>query len=285
MFTQEMLTDVRCPVCPTESLEVLTEEKTGECIMIGALQCASCDSGYQIRGGVSDLIPGDVQADEWRLWNEHLAGFDARRKWRIEHPDRFSTRATHRSSSLQRAFAEFTEIEAGVILDIGCGPGNFRHCFDSRRVNYWGIDPLPLPESQNFPFIRAVAEHLPFRDHMFSDLVVMAAMDHFQDIEAFCEETVRVLAPDGRLHIVQSVHDVHGPLTAVRAVVHWVKDRMELGITTTICKDAPKHMTEFRRDSFRQAMDQHFQITRESKFCKRWYSPDNLFVTMVPRAR
>ncbi|MEO2024622.1 MAG: class I SAM-dependent methyltransferase [Fuerstiella sp.] len=214
-----------------------------------------------------------------------MAGFEARRKWRDQHPDRFATKITHRSGSLQKAFAAFTNIDEGAILDIGCGPGNFRNFFSDRPVKYWGVDPLPLPESAHFRFARAVAEYLPFRDGMFTDVVVMAAMDHFQDVAAFCDETVRVLTPGGRLHIVQSVHDVHGPVTAVKAAAHWVKDRMESEATMTANKTAPKHMTEFDGDFLRHAMDLRFEITEESKYSKRWYSPDNMFVTMEPRSR
>jgi len=284
MFTEEMLTDVRCPKCTTESLGSHTSEHKGANIITGTLQCARCDTEFQILGGVPDLVPWNALSDEWKLWSDHLAGFEARRKWRDKHPDRFATKITHHSGSLQDAFAAFTKIEEGAILDIGCGPGNFRNCFANRPVDYWGVDPLPLPESEHFRFARAVAEYLPFRDGMFTDVVVMAAMDHFQDVGAFCDETVRVLAPGGRLHIVQSVHDVHGPVTAVKAAAHWVKDRMETEATTTLNKTAPKHMTEFDGDSLRHAMDLRFEITEESKYSKRWYSPDNMFVTMVPRS-
>ncbi len=284
MFTREMLADVRCPKCPTESLELVAPEEEGASIVDGELHCAACGSEYQIRGGAADLVPWDALSDQWQLWKDHLAGFDSRRQWRDRHPDRFATKITNGSSALQASFAAFTEIDEGRILDVGCGPGNFRHRFADLPVAYWGIDPLPLPESRHFSFVRAVAEHLPFRDGLFTDVVVMAAMDHFQDVEAFCDETVRVLAPGGRLHIVQSVHDVRGPVTALKAAAHWVKDCMETGVATAGENEPPKHMTEFGRDSLQRAIDLRFEITRESKFSKRWYSPDNLFLTMVPRS-
>lgn len=284
MVTQEMLADIRCPKCPQGSLELFESEMLAAHIVTGALRCAACLSDYEIRGGIPDLVPLDILSEEWDLWKNHLDGFDARRQWRNENPGRFSTRITHDSSAMQKAFASFADIAEGCVLDIGCGPGNFRHRLDDRSVQYWGIDPLPLPASQEFPFVRAVAEHLPFRDGMFTDIVVMAAMDHFHDVESFCMEAVRVLAPEGRLHIVQSVHDVRGPVTAIKGAAHWIKDRIESGETTATMKDTPKHMTEFNRSSLQSALDLCFHKLRDTKFSKRWYSPENVFLSMAARS-
>ncbi len=75
---------------------------------------------------------------------------------------------------------------------MGCGPGNFRKLL-GEDVAYYGIDPMPLAETDTFSAVRAIAEYLPLRANMFIDIVVMAALDHFQDVGAFCEEAVRVL--------------------------------------------------------------------------------------------
>lgn len=284
MFIQSMQSLVRCPKCTGHSLNVDVDDCDDKKMINGTLTCGSCNAGYELRGGVPDLVPQEVAlSDEWQLWNDHLAGFDARRKQRNEKPDSFATRITHESSKLQQAFAEFTEIQQGRILDVGCGPGNFRKCFDENEVEYWGMDPLPLPETEDFPFVRAVAEFLPFADDTFSDVIVMAAMDHFQNVDKFCEETVRILKPGGRLHLLQSIHDVSGPLTAVKSVAHSVKDMMETKATTSVSAEAPKHMTEYNRKTIQEAMDRHFETRNKSKFSKKWYSPENLFLTLTPK--
>ncbi|MEO2024623.1 MAG: Trm112 family protein [Fuerstiella sp.] len=64
MFTEEMLADVRCPKCPTESLKLFASEKNGSNITTGTLHCAGCNSEFQILGGVPDLVPSNALSDE-----------------------------------------------------------------------------------------------------------------------------------------------------------------------------------------------------------------------------
>ncbi len=160
---------------------------------------------------------------QWRMWNDHLAGFEARRRWRQEHKDHFASRLTNQSSPLQQAFSAFAQITVGPVLDVGCGPGNFRHAL-SETVQYIGIDPLPLDESTTFPFVQGVAEYLPFRDDTFAHVITMSALDHFQDVPQFFREVHRILKPGGQFHMVQSVHEIRGPVTVVKVAAHWLKD-------------------------------------------------------------
>ena len=284
MLNHRIANELRCPSCPDQALNLrVTQEEAGQ-IISGTLTCQSCSADYAVQAGVSDLVPAEVSASpEWQLWNDHLAGFAARRTTRLESPESFSTRITNKSSSLQGSFGDFVDVTEGALLDIGCGPGNFRKQFDSERVTYFGIDPLPLDETENFPFARAIAEFLPFRTDMFTDVVVMSAMDHFQGLDAFGDEVVRVLQPGGRLHIVQSIHEVRSPVTAIKTATHWVKDRLETRATQSQSQDAPKHMYEFDGRSIHTALDLRFEITAEKTYSKRWYSPENLFLSMTPR--
>jgi ubiquinone/menaquinone biosynthesis C-methylase UbiE/uncharacterized protein YbaR (Trm112 family) len=284
MITTQMVADLVCPRSPGNPLDLSVTEQRGDRIIEGRLKCSACGTTHEIRSGVADLVPGDVVSDSnWREWNEHLAGFAARRGWRHEHPDRFSSKITNRSGSLQKAFAEFVNIESGTVLDVGCGPGNFRKHLGP-EVAYYGIDPLPLIETENIPSVRAIAEYLPFRDAMFTDIVVMAALDHFQDVEAFCREAVRVLVAGGRLHIVQSIHEIRGPITAVKFAAHEIKDFLETRQTRAESRAAPKHMGEYDRKSLRETLDKWFKLTSEERFSKRWYSPENLFLTLTARS-
>lgn len=279
-----MVADLVCPRSPVDQLNLSVDEQSGNKIIAGQLTCSKCGAIHEIRSGVANLVPAEVVSDtSWQEWNEHLAGFAARREWRQEHPERFSSKITNQSGSLQKAFAEFTGITSGTVLDVGCGPGGFRQHL-SPDVAYYGIDPLPLVETDDIPSVRAIAEHLPFRDALFTDIVVMAALDHFQDVESFCREAVRVLVPNGRLHIVQSIHDVRGPITAVKFAAHEVKDFLETRQTRAESRDAPKHMGEYSRRSLSETLQKWFELKAETRFSKRWYSPENLFLTLHARS-
>lgn len=285
MITSQMLTELRCPKCPGQSLELAANQREGDKIVAGTLACSSCGDEYSIRSEVPSLVPADVfTADEWRLWNDHLAGFEERRRRRRENPGPLTPkRATTKSNPWYRRFAEFCGIDRGTVLDIGCGAGGLRQYLGA-DIEYWGLDPLPPEEVDDFFFVRAVAEYLPFCDNLFTDVIAMSAIDHFRDAEAFCKEVIRVLQPGGRLHVVQSVHEVRGPLTAIKVAAHFVKDYFDSAPTHSQSEDAPKHMKEYDGASVHQLLKKRFDVVAEHRFSKHWYSPENLFLTPNPQS-
>lgn len=279
-----MISVLCCPQCKGAELSLRVVQQEGERLTNGAIHCNTCDAEYEIREGIPDFAPRELLSSaQWRLWCDHLAGLEARRQHRQQNPGSLA-KITNRSSRLMKAFADFARIRRGTVLDVGCGPGNFRRQLDPRAVRYFGIDPLPLETTDEFYFARALAEFIPFQDGVFSDVIVMSALDHFQDLDAFFSEVARVLQPGGKLHIVQSIHDVRGPLSAVKAVTHWFKDYLEDAATRSKSAAAPKHMTEFSKSAVYQAVSRRFDVVAEGTYSKRWYSPSNLFLTMSVRS-
>jgi ubiquinone/menaquinone biosynthesis C-methylase UbiE len=216
-----------------------------------------------------------LEDEHWQQWRKHLDVFQARREFRRRDP----TSVVHRlgrGSRTQQAFAEFAAIRGGKVLDLGCGPGRFRWHLDADRVEYYGLDPIPLPEAGAFRFVRALAEHIPFKTHVFSHVVVLSAMDHFLDLEAVFKEIHRVLRPDGRVHVLQSVHDVRRP---VKLISHLVKDFVEDFLTARKKAAAPHHMTEFSLASLCGTLGSHFALERQERYSRAWYSPDKVFTS------
>jgi SAM-dependent methyltransferase len=286
MITLELISSLCCPICKASGLSTHTASCDGQRLVSGELRCTACDGKYPIRDGLADFIPRHrLTSAGWQLWLDHLGGLEARRAFRNERPTSLTTKATNQTSRLQQAFAEFTGIRNGTVLDVGCGPGNFRRHLDPAEVQYFGIDPLPLESTRDFPFAKAIAEFIPFRNGLFSDVVVMSALDHFYDLDAFFREVARVLQPAGKLHIVQSIHEVRGPITAIKTVSHWMKDHWENSATRSKNQQAPKHMAEYSKSAVHRAVERHFRVVAERAFSKRWYSPTKIFLSMevLPR--
>ena len=282
MITLDLTSSLGCPLCKSSELSPNNITTDGQRLVSGTLCCAVCDAEYPIRDGIGDFIPRQrLTSAGWQLWLDHLAGLEARRAFRNDRPTSLTTQATNQTSHLQQAFAEFTGIRSGTVLDVGCGPGNFRRHLSSAGVRYFGIDPLPLGSTRDFPFAKAIAEFIPFRDGLFSDVVVMSALDHFYDLNAFFREVVRVLQPAGKLHIVQSIHEVRGPITAIKGMSHWIKDHWENSATRSQNQRAPKHMAEYSKSAVHRAVERHFCIVAEKTFSKRWYSPTKIFLSMT----
>jgi SAM-dependent methyltransferase len=271
-----------CPTCQTSGLH-LRNEPDGDEPDACSLVCGSCKANYPIRFGHPILIPSDaLTGSEWALWRAHLDKFQARREARAAHPEPTINRLALKSRP-KRPFAAFTGIEEGTVLDVGCGNGNFRDNFDPERVQYFGLDPMALPDIGAFPFVQGLAECVPFKDDSFTDVVVLAAMDHFRDLDRFFEETRRVLRPGGRLHLLQSVHEVSGPISAIRVLAHKVKDSWEDRHTADLGRDVPKHLSEFTTRSLVERMSASFELLDSQRYAATWYSPIKLFLSFSPK--
>ncbi len=279
MMDAELLSTLWCPSCQTSALTVKGADSETDRVLL----CEGCGATFSLELGFPVLIPEDaLTGAEWELWRKHLAKFRARRRVRVENPDEPITKLASRTGA-HPAFAEFIGVDRGTILDVGCGPGKFRHHFDEERVRYVGLDPLYLPEVQDFPFVQGLAEYLPFREGTFTDIVVLAALDHFRDVDRFLEEARRVLVQGGRLHILQSVHELRGPVSAVKVVAHKVKDALEDRWTSEHGRRVPKHLEEFTRRSLVDRLRETFEMVATDRYSAKWYSPNKDFLTFEPR--
>lgn len=279
MLTTEMVPLLSCPECQAR-LRADIENQNGDKIEAGQLICDKCGNRYDIHSGIPNLVPPTVDSSEqWELWKQHLEGLDARRQerknvsGRLPHP---SGRATH------VAFFEFAGIEHGTVLDVGCGPGKLRNYLDETRVTYFGLDPLPMEESKDFRFVHALGEYIPFVDSTFTHMLVIAALDHFNDLDRFFGEARRVLKQDGSLLILQSTHDVTGPVSLVKLLVHLMKDKLDSRATTRRNAKVPKHMNEFSKSKMLDMASKYFVLDKIADFSKSWYSPRKLFVSFRP---
>jgi SAM-dependent methyltransferase len=96
----------------------------------------------------------------------------------------------------------------GPCLEIGCGEGNNLARL-SRRTECFGIDLFPrklhfaASEVPAARFAVSRAEELPFADASFQSVLIRDLLHHMENPRAVVEEAVRVLAPGGRLWLLE----------------------------------------------------------------------------------
>lgn len=105
-------------------------------------------------------------------------------------------------------------------LDIGCGPGAALEEAVKTGASVAGVDPSPAMVQRAANRVPAAevkvgaAEEIPFPDDTFSVVMNIASFHHWADREAGLVEALRVLAPEGKLHVVERVlrdgKDGHG---------------------------------------------------------------------------
>lgn len=126
-------------------------------------------------------------------------------------------------------------------LDIGCGPGAALEHAAATGAHVAGVDPSPSMVSRAARRVPEAevkvgsAEEIPFPDDRFTVVVNVASFHHWADRDEGLREVLRVLAPGGRLHIMEGQikegRDGHG-LTA--SEVDSLRARfLELGYTDT----------------------------------------------------
>jgi ubiquinone/menaquinone biosynthesis C-methylase UbiE len=108
-------------------------------------------------------------------------------------------------------FAEAVgEAPAGRVLDVACGPGIVAEVLAPYAREIVGIDATPEmirlagerftnAGLSNGRFQVALAEHLPFQEESFDQVVTRLSFHHLQDVPAVLHEIHRVLRPGGQL--------------------------------------------------------------------------------------
>jgi ubiquinone/menaquinone biosynthesis C-methylase UbiE len=112
------------------------------------------------------------------------------------------------------------------VVDIGCGPGTAVRVAAGRCANATGVDPSPtmlrfgrwlnaLGRTRNVALVQGSAERIPLPDHDATVLWALSSVHHWSNRADGLAEAVRVLAPNGRLLLVERLvkPGAHGGLT------------------------------------------------------------------------
>ena len=96
-------------------------------------------------------------------------------------------------------------------LDIGCGPGAALEHAAASGADVAGVDPSPSMVGRaakrvpNAEVRVGSAEEIPFPDGHFTVVINVSSFHHWVDRDAGLRETLRVLAPGGRLLIMEGM--------------------------------------------------------------------------------
>lgn len=96
---------------------------------------------------------------------------------------------------LKRKLKNYGRDKKGNVLEIGCGPISFKHCFpncdviSTDIVNYENIDKI------------ADARKLPFKDNSFDIVLCLSVIEHVYEYQDVIDEIHRVLKLNGELLI------------------------------------------------------------------------------------
>lgn len=109
-------------------------------------------------------------------------------------------------------------MEGKHILDIGCGRGDLSTPLRVAGAKWIGVDPH-ADKNGDGAITKASAEALPFPDSSFEAVIYLNALHHVAvpEMAQAMLETARVLAPTGRLVIIEPL--ATGALSTVLAVV------------------------------------------------------------------
>lgn len=111
-------------------------------------------------------------------------------------------------------FAEFCCYH-GLVLDVGCGPQPCPAYFDLDSAQFVGVDPLVDDAVSQFLRIKALAEYLPFRDHIFDHVLFSTTLDHFAEPLIALQEAMRVCKSEGEIDIWFGEKSTDAPRPAV----------------------------------------------------------------------
>lgn len=105
---------------------------------------------------------------------------------------------------LENVKSKITDREGSVVLDVGCGTGNFKYFVN--KAYYIGLDisremlvraKRKFPESDKCDFILSDAHHLPFKDSSLDAVVCINVLYQLPEPQKFLLEAGRVLKDEG----------------------------------------------------------------------------------------
>jgi ubiquinone/menaquinone biosynthesis C-methylase UbiE len=188
MIPRELYRLLQCPTCGSRNLYVTR----------AAVHCADCRTEYPQHDGYIDLMPRATSFD-------YVSKYVAEEEHMAEELDyRDLAPALLAAGVRQRVLRRMLRLTpSDKLLDNGCGNGRFA-VWNADAVGLMvGSDPATLYADaaiQSIALAQADSRKLPFADGSFDKALSVDVLEHFplDVIDAYLDETARVLRPGGR---------------------------------------------------------------------------------------
>lgn len=105
---------------------------------------------------------------------------------------------------------ELLKAEGGLVLDLGCGTGNYTCALTDLGLNFIGVDPSEVMlekarmQNDSIRWMIGTAEQIPLGDNSVESVLASLTTHHWKDIPRGFREVARVLKPGGHLVIFTS---------------------------------------------------------------------------------
>lgn len=261
MIIRDLQNLLRCPICMVANSFAFEDNNEPDNAR-GSFICNGCRHKFTFQNGILDLLSIDFSYLKNQAWRSKLA---LHQKWwtgeRLKLKHGIAGRKWSPSTTLIKKYLSLNSIDTGrnrIALDVGCGSGERYKNF--YKMTYIGIDPLALKQSYPFPFLKGIAEILPFVDNSIDVITAIESIDHFIDPKCSIKEMLRCLAPGGSLFIF--VGDF-----AIKNEVYIDRQRL-----FTITED-DVHTYNYSTDYFREKLVNYFEafeVDRENGYLAIW---------------
>ncbi len=205
---------LRCPACRNE-LELKAEEQRGSEILSGQLLCKQCQSGYEIKGGLPNLVYPEP---------ERLPEIDAKFLKQYEQIASSYDRSIRRNALLlgiweprarRRQLVNPLELKRGdTVLEVGTGTGSnlviiAKQIGKEGRLFAIDLSPGMLAVAREklakkgieADFALGNAAYLPYKESVFDAVLHFGGINTFGEKEQAIEEMIRVAKPGAKIVI------------------------------------------------------------------------------------
>lgn len=197
MIPRKLFRLLQCPTCRSRALVVVES----------GVHCTACDTFYPFGAGYVDLLPRAVAFDYRSKYVTEEAELAGELDYRDLAPPLLAAGVRN------RALRRLLELQpTDSVLDSGCGTAKFA-AWNADQVDMMiGSDPVTLfadAAVERVALVQSDARRLPFADNSLDKGFSIDVLEHFPRpvVDAYLQETARVLKPGGRFLIFSNTSD------------------------------------------------------------------------------